>query len=187
MIGRARFDNLPVSASVTAHHLHLSEIDISDFNSQCHLRPPLRSQRDQEGLRRGVAQGTVGAICSDHQPHDIDATLAPFSETEPGASALETLLPLSLRLAEQGVMTLPEVITALTWNPARILGLPVGSLSAGAPANICIFDPDRYWTVTPKTLVSHGKNSPVTGWELKGRVTHTLLAGKLVHELPQGQ
>ncbi len=182
MIGRAQFDGLPVSASITAHHLHLSEIDISDFNSQCYLRPPLRSQRDQDGLRHGLARGVIGAICSDHQPQDLDAKLAPFGETEPGASALETLLPLSLRLVEQGVMALPEVIATLSWHPAQILGIPVGTLSPGTIANICIFDPDQYWTVGPETLTSHGQNSPVTGWELKGRVTHTLLAGRLVHQ-----
>ncbi len=185
MIGRAQFDGLPVSASATAHHLHLSEIDISDFNSQCHLRPPLRTQRDQEGLRQGLKRGVIGAICSDHQPHDVDAKLAPFGETEPGASGLETLLPLSLRLVEQGIMELPEVIAALSWHPAKILGIPGGTLSAGSTANICIFDPEHYWTVSPETLISHGKNSPVMRWELKGRVTHTLLAGRLVHELKQ--
>ncbi len=182
MIGRAQFDGLPISASVTAHHLHLSEIDISDFNSQCYLHPPLRTQRDQEGLRRGLVRGVIGAICSDHQPHDIDAKLAPFGETEPGASGLETLLPLSLRLVEQGVMELPEVIAALSWHPAKMLGIPAGTLSPGATANICIFDPEHYWTASPETLISHGLNSPVMGWELKGRVTHTLLAGRLVHE-----
>ncbi len=185
MIGRARFDGLPVSASITAHHLHLNEIDICDFNSQCHLRPPLRSQRDQEGLRRGLARGVIGAICSDHQPHDADAKLAPFAETEPGATGLETLLALSLRLTEQGVLTLPEVIAALSWQPAKILGIPAGTLSPGATANICIFDPQRYWRPGPATLTSHGQNSPVTGWELKGRVTHTLLAGRLVYALDE--
>ena len=185
MIGRARFDGLPVSASITAHHLHLNEIDICDFNSQCHLRPPLRSQRDQEGLRRGLARGVIGAICSDHQPHDADAKLAPFAETEPGATGLETLLALSLRLTEQGVLTLPEVIAALSWQPAKILGIPAGTLSPGATANICIFDPQRYWRPGPATLTSHGQNSPVAGWELKGRVTHTLLAGRLVYALDE--
>ncbi len=183
MIGRAQFDGLPVSASVAIPHLHLTEMDISDFNSQCHLRPPLRTQRDQEGLRQGLAKGVVTAICSDHQPHDVDAKLAPFAATEPGASGLETLLPLSLRLSDQGIVALPDLIATLTCYPARILGIPSGTLSHGASANICIFDPEQYWTVGPETLLSYGHNTPFLGWELKGRVTHTLLEGRLVHEL----
>ncbi len=186
MIGRAQYDGLPVSASVTAHHLHLTEVDISDFDCRAYLRPPLRTQRDREGLRRGLIRGVVGAICSDHQPHDVDAKLAPFAETEPGATAVETLLPLSLRLVEQGVMTLEKLIAALTWQPARILGIPAGTLSPGAAADVCIFDPERYWSVSPETLVSHGHNTPLMGWELKGKVTHTLLEGRLVYQLKEG-
>ncbi len=183
MIGRAQYDGLPVSASVSAHHLHLTELDINDFDSRAYLRPPLRTQRDREGLHRGLVRGVIGAICSDHQPHDIDAKLAPFAESEPGATAVETLLPLSLRLADQGVLPLSEVIAALTWRPARILGIPAGTLSPGAAADICIFDPERYWTVAPETLISQGHNTPLMGWELKGRVTHTLLEGRLVYQL----
>jgi len=185
MIGRAQFDGLPVTASVSAHHLHLTEIDISDFNSQCHLRPPLRTRRDQSGLRDGLANSIISSICSDHQPHDLYAKLAPFGETNPGASGLETLLPLSLRLVEQDVMQLPELIAALSWNPAQALGIPAGTLSPGTTANICIFDPERYWEVSPETLISRGLNTPVMGWELKGRVTHTLLEGKLVYHLKE--
>lgn len=183
MIGRAQYDGLPVSASVTAHHLHLTELDISDFDNRGYLRPPLRTQRDQEGLHRGLTRGVIGAICSDHQPHDIDAKLAPFAETEPGASAVETLLPLSLRLVDQGVLSLSQLIAALTWQPARILGIPAGTLSPGAAADICIFDPEHYWTVNPDTLISHGHNTPLMGWELKGKVTHTFLEGRLVYQL----
>ncbi len=183
MIGRARYDGLPVSASVTAHHLHLCELDISDFNNQCYLRPPLRTQRDRDGLRQGLARGIIGAICSDHQPHDLDAKLAPFSASEPGASGLETLLPLALRLVDEGVMPLPELIATLSWQPARILGIPAGTLTPGSSADICIFDPDHHWRLIPDQLVSHGHNTPLAGWELKGRVTHTLLAGRVVYRL----
>ncbi|MBI2778691.1 MAG: dihydroorotase [Gammaproteobacteria bacterium] len=183
MVARARYEGLPVSADVSAHHLYLTEMDVADFNSQCHVTPPLRTQRDRDGLRAGLARGAVAAICSDHQPHEPDAKLAPFSATEPGISSLDTLLPLSLRLVDEDVLTLSEVLACLTHKPAQILGIEAGTLSSGAPADICIFDPQRYWELTESTLLSRGRNTPFMGWEFKGRVTHTLLAGKIVYEL----
>lgn len=183
MVARARYEGLPVSADVSAHHLYLTEMDVADFNSQCHVTPPLRTQRDRDGLRAGLARGAVAAICSDHQPHEPDAKLAPFSATEPGISSLDTLLPLSLRLVDEDVLTLSEVLACLTHKPAQILGIEAGTLSTGAAADICIFDPQRYWELTESTLQSRGRNTPFMGWEFKGRVTHTLLAGKIVYEL----
>lgn len=183
MIAQAQQDGLPVSADATAHHLHLTELDLGYFNPNCHVRPPLRSQRDREGLRRGLQAGTLAAICSDHQPHDADAKLAPFSETEPGISGLETLLPLTLRLADEGVLSLTEALAAITWRPAQVLGIDAGSLAPGRRADLCIFDPVQYWTVEPHRLRSRGRNTPFLGWELKGRVIHTVLAGRLVYSL----
>lgn len=182
MVAAAQQRGVPVTADVTAHHLYLTELDVGQFDSLCHVRPPLRSQRDRDGLRNALAQGVIGAVCSDHQPHDADAKLAPFPTTEPGISALETLLPLTLRLVDEGVLSLHDAIARVTWQPANILGLSAGTLSYGARADICIFDPERYWTVDEKTLLSRGKNTPFLGWELKGKVTHTLLDGRLVYE-----
>ncbi|RJQ47231.1 MAG: dihydroorotase [Gammaproteobacteria bacterium] len=182
MIARAQHDGLPVTADVSAHQLHLTDMDLGHFNSLCHVRPPLRTRRDLEGLRHAVAQNTVSAICSDHQPHEADAKLGPFSETEPGVSALETLLPLTLRLAQEGTLTLADALARLTTGPARILGIEGGTLGVGAVADICVFDPEQYWTLDAKTLRSRGCNTPFLGWEFKGRVTHTLLDGKLVYE-----
>ena len=120
------------------------------------------------------------AICSDHQPHEPDAKAAPFPSTAPGISGLETLLPLTLKLVAQGVLDLSRALALLTSGPARILGLPLGSLEPGAMADICIFDPHAHWVPGPDSLVSRGHNSPFLGWELSGRVTHTLLQGRLV-------
>lgn len=181
LVYRAQKQGLPVSADVAAHQLHLTEIDAGDFNSLCHVIPPLRSQRDMEGLREAVAKGIINSIVSDHQPHELDAKLRPFSETDPGISGLETLLPLSLRLAENKFMSLSDVIARLTCNPAKILGLAAGSLSVGSLADICIFDPEISWQLTQNTFVSRGHNSPFIGWPLKGKVTHTVVAGKLVY------
>lgn len=182
MMSRAQFEGLPVSADVAAHQLHLSHIDIAEFNSLCHVQPPLRSERDRDGLRDGVMRGTIGVICSDHQPHDKDAKLAPFAETEPGISALESLLPLALRMQDSG-MSLADIIGSLTAMPAKILGISAGSLEVGCMADLCIFDPDEYWMLTAQDMVSRGKNNPFIGRELKGRVHYTLVAGAVVYQL----
>ena len=178
MIARAQYDGLPVTADVTAHHLHLTEMDIGFFNSDCHVRPPLRTQRDKEALISSLATGNINAICSDHEPHDADAKLAPFGETEAGISALETLLPLALRLSEE--LSLSDVIDRLTNQPAKILGIDAGTLSVGEKADICIYNPNSNWTLKTENMLSAGKNSPFEGWELKGKVTHTLLNGNVV-------
>jgi dihydroorotase len=183
MIARAQYDGLPVTADVCAHQLFLTEMDIGYFNSQCHVRPPLRTQRDRDGLRTALIRGTVEAICSDHQPHDVDAKLAPFPSSEAGISALETLLPLTLRLVEDSVFSLPEAIARITHLPAEILGIDAGTLGVGARADVCIFDPAMQWSLNNDTIVSFGRNTPFMGWEFKGRVTHTLFGGRLVYQL----
>jgi dihydroorotase len=183
MVARARFDGLPITADVAIPYLYLTEIDISEFDSNCHVIPPLRTTEDRQRLRDATQRGIFSAICSDHQPHEPDAKLGPFPSTEPGISGLDTLLPLGLRLVDEQVMELGELIHRLTAGPAKILGLPVGTLSVGSAADICIFDPDLTWQLDSTTIRSHGHNTPFMGWELKGRATHTLLAGRLVHVL----
>ena len=182
MVSEAQERGLPVTADVTAHHLHLTEHDIGFFNSQCHVLPPLRSQRDRDGLRQGLKDGVVSVVCSDHQPHEPDAKLAPFSVSEPGISGLETLLPLTLRLVDEGLIDMTRAIAAMTSEPANIIGVDTGSLTVGATADICIFDPEQHWTLREQEMVSRGHNSPFLGWELKGRATHTLVGGELVFE-----
>lgn len=183
LISRAQFDGLPVSADVSAHHLHLTHVDLGGFNAQCHVRPPLRDARDRDALQAGLARGVIGAICSDHQPHDEDAKLAPFAQTEPGISALETLLPLSLRLVDNDTLSLSQLLGKLTCQPAEILGIEAGTLAIGRAADVCVYDPEHYWLLRASELASRGKNTPFHGVELKGRVTHTLLGGKVVHRL----
>jgi len=182
-IARAIHDGLSITADVAIHYLFLTEMDIGYFNTQCHVRPPLRTQRDRDGLRKALAEGVINIICSDHQPHDDDAKLAPFPASEPGISGLETLLPLTLRLVDEKVIDLSRAIALLTQEPARLLGLldsgQGGTLAVGSRADICIFDPEQFWTLTPETINSEGLNTPFMGWDLKGRVTHTLMAGKV--------
>lgn len=128
MIAKARSDGLPVTADVAIHYTDLTEAALDGFNANAHVSPPLRSERDREGLCLGLVDGSLQAICSDHQPHDLDAKQDAFPSTEPGMAALETLLPLALRLVSRGVLDLPSAIARLTVGPARILGLSSGTL-----------------------------------------------------------
>ncbi len=181
LIVAARANKLPISADVAMHQLFFCEHDIPVFDSNYHVTPPYRTEADKQGLRRGVASGAINAICSDHQPHDIDAKLGAFPETEPGIATLESLLPLALRLVSEQTLSLSQVIALLTCQPAAIIDHPGGTLTTGANADICIFDPKQQWTVDHKSWLSLGKNTPFWGQKLQGRVTHTLHNGKLVH------
>jgi dihydroorotase len=183
MVARAQFDGVPVTADVAMPYLYLSEIDISDFDSSCHLIPPLRTVEDRQQLRDALQQGTFTAVCSDHQPHEADAKLGPFPATEPGISGLDSLLSLGLRLVDEQALELPDLVQRLTAGPAGILGLSYGNLAVGMTADVCIFNPSESWQLDSNTMRSHGKNTPFAGWEMKGRVSHTLLAGKQVYTL----
>lgn len=178
MIAHAQQRGLPVTADVAAHQLFLTENDISDFNSNAHVYPPLRTERDRDALMQGLADGVISAISSDHQPHEADAKLAPFAETEPGISALETLLPLCMKLTQEHGMDLVTVLRAITSNPAYILGVPGGTLESGSVADITIIDPQQEWTLDREKMLSQGKNTPFNGWPFKGMVRYVLLKGQ---------
>ncbi|HVW64672.1 MAG TPA: dihydroorotase [Nitrosospira sp.] len=181
MVRAARSQGLPISCDVAVNHIHLSEMDIGFFDSNCHLVPPLRGLGDRDLLRAGLLDGTIDAICSDHAPVDEDAKLLPFAEAEPGAIGLELLLPLTLKWAAEMRIPLPAALSKITVNPARILGVDAGHLSPGGAADLCIFDPEEYWRVGPAMLKSQGINTPFLGMELRGRVKYTLLNGIIVH------
>lgn len=184
-IQQAKKYGLNVTADVAIHQLHLTENDIEPFDSNYHVIPPLRSEADRQYLRDGLANGTIDAICSDHQPHDLDAKLGAFPETEPGVASLETLLPLTLKLTEQHRFSLLQAVAVLTQKPASVLGLAGGSLSPGYPADVCIFDLEMNWRVDSQNWRSAGRNTPFWGQTLRGRVTHTLQAGRIIHTLQE--
>jgi len=182
LVRQAKREKLPVTCDVAIHHVHLTEMDIGYFESNSRLDPPLRSQRDRDALRAALADGTVDALCSDHTPVDEDAKQLPFAEAEPGATGLELLLPLTLKWAEESKMKLALALARITSDPARVLGVDAGHLTAGHAADICIFDPERHWKIEPQALKSQGKNTPYIGLELKGKVRHTLVDGQVVYE-----
>ncbi|RTZ65430.1 MAG: dihydroorotase [Aquificaceae bacterium] len=180
LLKQAKAKGLPVTADVAAHQLFLTEMDISDFNTLCNTLPPLRSERDRDALREGVATGVIDAICSDHQPHDIDAKLSPFQQSSTGISALETLLPLTLRLVEEGVISLQQAISCVTHKSAAIINKSKGSLAIGQVADFVLFDPTQYLDISLDTFQSKGKNSPFFGWNFNGRVVSTAIAGNII-------
>lgn len=182
MINDAKKAGLPVTADVGICHLHLTDMDVDGYNANCHLRPPLRDQRDREALCQGVVSGSIDAICSDHQPHDEDAKASPFSETEAGASTIELLLALTLDLVNKKKLSLTEAISSLTNKPAAILGIDAGTLSPGAPADIAIIDMDKHFSVDQNRLLSAGKNTPFNGWELNAVVTNVFFSGQQVYQ-----
>jgi dihydroorotase len=155
-------------------------MDIGFFDANCNLVPPLRSLRDRDALRAGLADGTIDAICSDHTPVDDDAKQVPFGEAEPGATGLELLLPLTLKWADETRTPLPDALRKITGDPMRILGLEMRALRPGAIADLCVFDPQNWWQVEPRALLSQGKNTPFLGLELQGRARYTLVDGTVV-------
>jgi dihydroorotase len=180
MVRRAKAERLPVSCDVGVHHLHLCDVDIGYFDTHTRLVPPLRSQRDREALAGALADGTVDCVVSDHTPMDDDRKQAPFAEAEPGATGLELLLPLVLRWAGERRLPLAQALARVTSDAARILGTQSGRIAVGAPADVVIFDPQAPFPVSASALRSQGKNSPFLGYELAGRVRHTLVAGNPV-------
>ena len=178
----ARREGLPVSCDVAIHHLHLCDMDLGYFDSNCRLEPPLRSALDRDALARGLEEQIIDCACSDHTPIDDDGKHLPFAEAEPGATGLELLLPLTLKWGEARKLPLAKTLARITCNAAQVLGVSSGRLTAGAPADVAIFDPKAPLRVVPEMLKSQGKHTPFAGHELAGRVRYTLVAGNVVYE-----
>lgn len=184
LIQQGKDRGLQVSADVSAHQLTLTDECLSEFDGVYHVRPPLRCQSNRDGLRKGIKAGIITSICSDHQPHEVAAKMAPFAATEPGISSLETILPLTLRLVEDGSLTLTQAIACLTQGPAAVLQSNEGVIQVGQKANLCLFDPQSEFQLSEQSLKSTGKNSPFLKQTLKGEVRYTILDGRISYQSP---
>ncbi|OFC30101.1 dihydroorotase [Acidithiobacillus caldus] len=169
-----------VTAGVSIHHLLLTSQDIGNFNTHAKILPPLRDARQQEGLRRALARGTVSVLSAQHEPRGPDHGNATMAAAPFGIAAIEYLLPLSLNLVRAGVLSLLQLVQRLTTGPATALGLPPPSLAPGASADLCVFDPEYAWEAPAKGW-SAGDNHPYRQWELRGAVRLTLRDGRIVH------
>ncbi|MGY0197091.1 dihydroorotase [Leptothrix sp. BB-4] len=196
LLRAAKAEGLPVTADVSINSLHLTDVDIGYFNPAMRLNPPLRQGRDRDALRAGLADGTIDALVSDHTPVEGDAKQVPFAEAEPGATGLELLLSLALKWGQDEGLTLAQTLARVTCEPVRVLGDALGSLVhtagrliEGGVADVCVFDPESTWAVTPDVLRSQGKHTPFafadTGMALPGRVRATLVAGTVAYEAPR--
>ncbi|MFS2004858.1 dihydroorotase [Duganella sp. CT11-25] len=190
LVRSAKKEGLPVTCDVGAHHIHLTDADIGFFDSNARVTPPFRSQRDRDAIRFGLLDGTVDALCSDHTPVDDDEKLLPFGEASPGATGLELLLSLSLKWADDyaasqdtgKVRPLARAVARITSDAARVAGLDAGTLSVGAVADVCLFDPEAHWTVEASALASQGKHTPFLGYNLAGQVQTTIVAGHVAYQ-----
>lgn len=180
LVESAQRRGLPVTADVAVHQLFLTDEDVDGFNAQCHVIPPLRSAEDRDGLREAVRRGAIGAICSDHQPHEIDAKTNSFPQTEPGISGLESLLPLALRFAAETGMAPLDLVARLSSGPAAVIDAEAGSLALGRPADLLLVDSQARWRLQASALLSAGRNTAFDGSEMHGRVVRTLVRGQTV-------
>lgn len=199
LVRQAKAQGLPITADVSINSLMLTDVDIGYFNSSMRVTPPLRQGRDRDALRAGLADGTLDALVSDHNPVSEDEKMLPFGEATPGATGVELLLSLAMKWSgadnqdQPAADKLRQALSVVTHGPVKVLGDALGSLThsagrlvAGGVADIVLFDPAARWQVQPSVLVSQGKHTPFafesTGFELAGRVRLTLVAGQVAHD-----
>ncbi|RTL72213.1 MAG: dihydroorotase [Hyphomicrobiales bacterium] len=182
VIRAAKARGLPVTAGVSVNHLTLNENDIGPYRTFFRVRPPLRAESDRQAMVRGIASGDIDVIVSAHDPQDADVKRHPFAEAADGAIGLETLLAAALRLHHSGDVDLLPLIRAMTYNPAKLLGLPGGRLEKGAPADLILVDLGLPWVVDKTVLKARSKNSPFDESKMQGHVLATMVAGRIVYE-----
>jgi dihydroorotase len=180
IVRAAKQRGVRVTCEATPHHFTLTDEAVRGYDTNAKMNPPLRSAEDVAAVRAGLADGTIDAIATDHAPHHLDEKNVEFNIALNGIVGLETALPLTLRLVEDGVLPLQEAVARLTLGPARALGIPRGTLEVGAAADVTVIDPELKWTVAAGELHSKSKNTPFAGWQLKGAATHTIVGGKVV-------
>jgi dihydroorotase len=183
-VREAKARGLPVTAEVTPHHLALCDEDVasSGYSTDFKMSPPLRSRADMEACRAALAEGVIDAVATDHAPHSAVEKEVEFDAAANGVIGLETAFPVCLALVREGWLTERRLVEALTAGPARVFGLPGGTLARGAPADVAILDPAAEWVVDLALLRSRSRNTPWKGRRLTGRCALTIVAGRVVHE-----
>jgi len=179
MIARVKDRGLPITADVAIYQLLLSDEDLQNYSTQYHVMPPLRSKNDQIALRQALKDGVIDCIASHHQPHELDAKNTPFAASSPGMACGQILLPLTLSLVADGVLTLNEAIKVLSTNPAKAMNLPAGTCQVGSNADLVLFDPNASFKLAQNWL-SKGQNCPFLNDELKGVIKNVLIDGKVL-------
>jgi len=180
LIRRAKQRGLKITCDTAPPYFALNELAVGDYRTFTKLSPPLRSEEDRQAIVEGLKDGTIDAIASDHAPHDQDSKRLPFAQAEFGGVGLETLLQISLELYHNEHLSLLQVIDRLSSSPARLLGLPAGTLAKGAAADLVIFNPDRIGKVNPEKFRSKSKNTPFDGRPIQGRILRTVVDGRSV-------
>lgn len=187
LVRQAKERGLPVTCDTAPHYFTLTEGEVGDYRTFAKVSPPLRNEADRWAVMDGLADGTIDAIVSDHAPQDQDHKRLPFAQASFGVVGLETLLPLALELYHEGAMSLADVLATVTSKPASILGLPVGRLEVGAPADLVAIDVDTPWTIDPDSFKSKSKNSLFEDRSVRGRAVRTFVDGRLVWSLEESR
>ncbi len=183
MVREAKARGLKVTAEACPHHFTLTEETTRGYNTHAKMNPPLRTSEDVQAIKDGLRDGTIDVIATDHAPHATQEKQQEFTEAPFGIVGLETALSLTLALVEEGVLTLESAVDKLATAPAKAFSLNAGTLAVGAPADVAIVDPTLEWEVDPSRFRSKSRNTPFAGWKVKGRVTTTIVSGRIVYEL----
>ena len=181
LVRQAKSRGLSVTCEVAPHHFTLTDEAVRGYNTNTKMSPPLRAIDDVEAIKEGLRDGTIDIIATDHAPHDIADKQVEYQNACFGIVGLETALPLSLKLVDEKILSMGDVIKKLTSAPADIFNLKAGSLSLGNEADILIFNPSLEYSIDISKFHSKSKNSPFDGWKVKGKVIHTLVKGKTVY------
>ncbi|MBI1861369.1 MAG: dihydroorotase [Deltaproteobacteria bacterium] len=186
LIREAKRRGIQVTAEVTPHHLTLTDDAVIHYDTNTKVAPPLREKRDVDALREALSDGTIDTLASDHAPHSIEDKEVEYDLAEFGMIGMETAFPLYHKLVVEGLLSINRMIEAMTIRPATILGISKGTLKVGADADITIADPSVRYTIDKQVFRSKSRNSPFDGWEVQGRVMHTIVGGKVVYDAKAG-
>jgi len=182
IIRNAKARGVQVTCETAPHYFTLTDEAVRGYNTNAKMNPPLRGEADKAAMKAALADGTVDCIATDHAPHHLDEKDVEFNLAMNGIVGLETSLPLSLKLVEEGVLDLNQLVSVMSCNPAKILGIDRGTLKPGAVGDVTVIDPSKEWTVVAEKLETKSKNSPFIGWQMKGAAAYTIVKGQVVHK-----